>query len=116
MNNDTKAGLIAGAVLVPLGALLLLALEMLGALLLIMRGWVLSVLWGWFAVPFLGVRPLPTLYAVGLCLIYRLIVPCEPAPQPKDQTKTELWAKAIANLLLPLSYLFIGWLIRCWLS
>lgn len=116
MNNDTKAGLIAGAVLVPLGALGLLAIEAFSALILIQKGWVLSVLWDWFVVPFLGVRPLPTLYAVGLCLIYRLIVPYEPPAEPEGQTTADRLSKETARLLLPLSYLITGWLIRCWLG
>ena len=72
-------------------------------------GFVLLRLWEWFVVPTFGLPLLSLPVAVGISLIVSLLTIS--SPKTKDTREdSEKWVDRGVALIVPLLYLFFGWL------
>jgi membrane protein CcdC involved in cytochrome C biogenesis len=98
--------------LIILGIILLIAVVLCGHLLFV--GYILSKLWLWFIMPVFHLPELSLGYAMGLGLIFDLIlIGVSNQTDASNLNSNQLTSRAL-NLMFarPLSILFIGWLIH----
>lgn len=81
---------------------------------IILKGWVLSILWGWFFVPLFGGPALKITSAIGINILFALILPtpnADPADAGKEMGERigTIMGKA---LLAPLFILLMGWAVK----
>jgi len=102
MDNKDKGNLIAclgiivGLILIPTIAIL--------------QGWVLTILWSWFIVPTFHAPELSIAVAIGLTLVVGMFK--EIKINTKEKSSDEKLTEAIAVVIMPFVFLFLGWIVH----
>jgi hypothetical protein len=88
-------GVILGFILIPLIAIL--------------QGWVFTVLWGWFVVPTFHAPELSIAVAIGLTIVVGMFRRVD--IDMREKTSNEKLTEAIATIVMPFVFLFLGWIV-----
>jgi hypothetical protein len=89
------------------GVIIIIALIPLAA---IFQGWVLTVLWGWFVAPTFNLPELSIATAIGLTLVVGMFKSYN--INRGEKTTDDKIAEAIGVVLIPLLFLFFGWIVH----
>jgi uncharacterized protein (DUF2062 family) len=105
LSSDVKFGMIAGALMVPFGVLVVTVLSAYHAF---STGFVLAKFWIWYAVPY----GLPAIhwstFGVG-CLAFNLIRDRRTQKGEEEKSTSTKWAEFVGYVVAPWIALLIGW-------
>ena len=82
----------------------------------LLSGWVLTILWGWFIVPTFRQPQLGIAPALGVALIVRYLTRQNIDIVEPERTTTERWIRTAVGLLLPLTWLGMGWVVHLFMG